>query len=97
MLIIIESNFVQLFPQLDWRVKKEPPRDQHADHCDAFYSSELLNCKISFYWRHYVNDDMINTFLSWQTSPPDVIVIGQSFNLPVNYYTISYKIRLKLN
>ena len=26
MLIKIESNFVQLFPQLDWRVKKEPPR-----------------------------------------------------------------------
>ena len=43
-------------------------------------TSELLNLRVSLFWRKMINQDMIETFQNWNTPPytsrPDFIILG---------------------
>ena len=66
---------------------KRPSWDGHPLHMDASFSSQLLNLRVSFFWRHLANELLIDTFRTWITPPynstPDFIFMG---NLMEIYY-----------
>lgn len=58
---------------------KRPSWDGHPLHMDASFSSQLLNLRVSFLWRHLADELLIDTFHNWTTSPrssPDFVFMG---------------------
>lgn len=55
---------------------------QYQWYDDRHVISELLNLRVSFYWRHLADDKLLKTFRDWSVSPykntPDYIIMGQS-------------------
>jgi len=45
---------------------------------DRQVTSELLNLRVAFYWRHLADEKLLSTFRNWTSSrtPPDFIVMG---------------------
>ena len=46
---------------------------------DRQVTSELLNLRVAFYWRHLANEKLLSTFRDWtiyNDTTPDYIVMG---------------------
>ena len=52
-------------------------------HEDRNMTSESLNLRVSFYWRPLANEELLKTFLDWNTPPytstPDYVLMGNLF------------------
>ena len=51
---------------------------------DRNITSELLNLRVSLFWRKMINQQMMDTFHNWNTPPytstPDFIILGKLAN-----------------
>lgn len=65
------------------RTKGITPKVRINFHVDLNVTSELLNLRMSYYWRPLVNEEMFNLFRHWNTPPynsiPDFILMGLLF------------------
>ena len=56
------------------------PKVRISFHADLNVTSELLNLRMSYYWRPLANEEMLNTFRNWNTPPydstPDFVLMG---------------------
>ena len=61
--------------------RKSTATAKYKFHEDTNTTSELLNLRVSFYWRPLANEELLKTFLGWNTPPytstPDFILMGK--------------------
>ena len=87
---------MQWIPDYDLRMKRSSvPRSQFYWHEDRNVTSKELNLQLSFYWRSYIDGDMIKTFREWNTPPyrstPDYIVMGMTTESAAVYSCVYLK------
>ncbi|XP_046644637.1 N-acetylneuraminate 9-O-acetyltransferase-like [Daphnia pulicaria] len=90
-------NFLKLIPDYD-RVTNptQIPKMWTAFHGDVDVDSSILSLRVSFKWRHLINDDAIRVMYQWvaseQTERPNLIFLGIEVYYMMQQYGANFQL-----